>query len=206
MISLIRSSFVLTSPDNTHCPVSDRPEFVFIGRSNVGKSSLINTLCAKKEFAKTSAKPGKTQLINYFSVETADSNDQHQQRYLVDLPGYGYARSSRNQRHEWALMIQEYLLKRESITHIFVLIDSRHLPQAIDLDFVDWLSKTGRTYTLVFTKSDKTKAKELSTNVKAFIVAVSKIITVLPGYYITSALNPLSIQEILTEIHQLCEK
>jgi len=132
-MSIISAKFITSSPQWQKCPPADRPEFVFIGRSNVGKSSLINSLCNKKDLAKISVKPGKTQLINHFTITSEDDEKNPKNRYLVDLPGYGYAKVSKNARLDWEDMITDYLLLRESIAQIFVLVDSSIPPQAIDL-------------------------------------------------------------------------
>src|SRR6201989_635707 len=145
---VIRSSvYVISSPDYTKCPAPDRPEYAFIGRSNVGKSSLINMLCNNEKLAKTSRTPGKTQLINHFNI-----NDEW---YIVDLPGYGFAKVSMSDRRRWEQMIENYLRRRENLVTVFVLIDSRHGPQKIDLEFADKLRKWNVPFCLVFTKSDK---------------------------------------------------
>src|SRR5438045_6248567 len=145
---IIRSaSYLISSPDFKQCPKADRPEYAFIGRSNVGKSSLINMLTGRTSLAKTSVKPGKTQLINHFMI-----NDQW---YLVDLPGYGWAKVSRDSREKWDVMIREYLKERENLMCIFLLIDSRLEPQQIDLDFMQWMGNSGIPFVIVFTKADK---------------------------------------------------
>ena len=125
--------YVISSPDYTKCPKPDRPEYAFIGRSNVGKSSLINMLCNSEKLAKTSGSPGKTQLINHFNIDDS--------WYIVDLPGYGFAKVSQNQRKQWEKMIEDYLRKRENLVNVFILLDSRHSPQKIDLEFVNKLGK-----------------------------------------------------------------
>ena len=132
-MEIIAASYLISSPSVDKCPTPDRPEYAFIGRSNVGKSSLINMLCNKKELAKVSASPGKTQLINHFNI----TSDNRKEWYLVDLPGYGFAKVSQTQRKSWQKMIEGYVRKRETLTTLFALIDSRHEPQKIDLDFVN---------------------------------------------------------------------
>jgi GTP-binding protein len=156
-----------------HCPDPDRPEYAFIGRSNVGKSSLINAICKRKTLVLTSPKPGKTQLMNFFNITTEDDKTRSTSRYLVDLPGYGYARVSKEKRAQFEDMIIDYLTKRPSLTHIFVLIDVRLKPQQIDLEFVTRLSQQDKPYCLVFTKSDKATQKDISTNIKLFITALN---------------------------------
>jgi len=138
----IRSAkYVISSPDIQSCPAAERPEYAFIGRSNVGKSSLINMLVDIDKLAKTSAAPGKTQLINHFDIESISSSKVVSKWYLVDLPGYGFAKVSLAQRKKWEKMIEDYLRKRETLAHVFILIDSRHSPQKLDLDFVNNLGK-----------------------------------------------------------------
>jgi GTP-binding protein len=155
------AAYVISSPDHTKSPAPDRPEYAFIGRSNVGKSSLINMLVGNDKLAKTSATPGKTQLINHFSI-----NDEW---YIVDLPGYGFAKVSQSERRRWEQMIENYLRKRENLVTVFVLIDSRHSPQKIDLEFLERLRKWNIPFCLVFTKSDKENQRTVSKNVKDFL-------------------------------------
>src|SRR5215469_14231213 len=158
----IRSSvYVISSPDHTKSPPPDRPEYAFIGRSNVGKSSLINMLCNNDKLAKTSGTPGKTQLINHFNI-----NDEW---YIVDLPGYGFAKVSQSQRKKWEKMIEDYLRKRPNLVNVFVLLDSRHSPQKIDLGFIDTPGEWQVPFCLVFTKADKENQRTVSLNVKAFL-------------------------------------
>ena len=165
--------YLISSPDYTKCPIPDRPEYAFIGRSNVGKSSLINMLCNNDKLAKTSNSPGKTQMINHFEitssppaplqkvergdkVEKGDKAGRRDMRwYLVDLPGYGFAKISQRSRRRWEQMIENYLRKRENLQQVFVLIDSRHSPQKIDIEFLSQLRTWDVPFTLVFTKSDK---------------------------------------------------
>ena len=177
---VIRSAtYLISSPDFSGCPAPDKPEFAFIGRSNVGKSSLINMLADNHKLAKTSSTPGKTQLINHFVV-----NDEW---YLVDLPGYGFAKVSQSSRNRWEQMIENYLRKRENLVNVFVLIDSRHSPQKIDLDFINQLGKWEVPFCLVFTKSDKETQKTVSENVKAFLNRMRETWQFLPQHFVTSA-------------------
>src|SRR5947209_11372434 len=155
-----KAEYLISSASYEQCPKPDRPEYAFIGRSNVGKSSLINMLTNKKELAKISRTPGKTQLINHFNIKSDDKKDW----YLVDLPGYGYAKRSQSQRKTWQKMIQDYLLKRENLVNLFLLIDSRHKPQTIDLEFVNQLGSWRIPFSLVFTKADKTTQRESANN------------------------------------------
>ena len=153
-MKIVSADFVGSSTDWRKCPETHRPEFAFIGRSNVGKSSLINMLVDRKKLAKTSSTPGKTQTINHFIVNN--------QWYLVDLPGYGYASASRAARFEWGNMIEEYLKHRENLFCTFILLDSRLKPQAIDLDFIAWMGSHHLPLVLLLTKSDKIKQQELA--------------------------------------------
>lgn len=168
---IIKSAkYIISNPDYTKCPKPDRPEYAFIGRSNVGKSSLINMLCDNHKLAKTSGTPGKTQLINHFEIESASSSSIGKtiSWYLVDLPGYGFAKVSQNARNRWEQMIENYLRKRENLMNVFILIDSRHESQKIDLEFVNQLGKWEIPFCLAFTKADKETQKVVSKNVKDF--------------------------------------
>src|SRR4051812_3170924 len=150
------ASYLISSPEIALCPKPDRPEYAFIGRSNVGKSSLINMICNIQKLAKTSASPGKTQMINHFEIQSiSKDNGPVSKWYLVDLPGYGYAKVSISNRKKWERMIEDYLLKRENLVNVFILIDSRHSAQAPDLEFINKLGKWNIPFTLVFTKTDK---------------------------------------------------
>src|SRR6476619_3843437 len=151
------SEYVISSPDFTKCPTPDRPEYAFIGRSNVGKSSLINMLTNNDKLAKTSNSPGKTQMINHFEITSnIKAGDVDEIKwYLVDLPGYGFAKISQSSRRRWEQMTENYLRKRENLVNVFVLIDSRHTPQKLDLDFINQLGEWGIPFSLVFTKADK---------------------------------------------------
>jgi GTP-binding protein len=179
------AKYVISSPDYKQCPPPDRAEYAFIGRSNVGKSSLINMLCNKKTLAKTSSAPGKTQLINHFDVF---SNDK-KKWYLVDLPGYGYAKVSQTDRRRWEQMIENYIRKRENLVCLFVLIDSRHEPQKVDYEFLNDLGKWEVPYVIVFTKSDKNKPGATARNVKAFLDGMKEYWEELPPWFVSSALT-----------------
>ncbi|HMZ46016.1 MAG TPA: ribosome biogenesis GTP-binding protein YihA/YsxC [Chitinophagaceae bacterium] len=172
------AKYLISSPTFDKCPVADKPEFAFIGRSNVGKSSLINMLVNQKNLAKTSGTPGKTQLINHFIV-----NDSW---YLVDLPGYGYAKRSQKDRNRWEQMIEHYMRKRENLINVFVLIDSRHSPQKNDLDFLDKLGKWQIPFVLVFTKADKEKPLVVKRNEQLFLNKMRETWQFLPQSFITS--------------------
>ncbi len=173
------AEFVISCSDYRKCPKEAFPEYAFIGRSNVGKSSLINMLTNHKGLAKTSSQPGKTQLINHFII--------NKNWFLVDLPGYGYARSSRESRKKWAKMIEEYILKRENLINTFVLLDSRLSPQQIDLDFIEFLGENGVPFALVFTKCDKCKQNELAKNVSQFKNKLKETWEELPLIFLTSS-------------------
>lgn len=192
------SAYVISSPDYTKCPKPDRPEYAFIGRSNVGKSSLINMLTGNEKLAKTSRTPGKTQLINHFNI-----NDKW---YLVDLPGYGFAKRSQKERNRWEQMIEEYLRKRESLVAVFVLIDSRHNPQKIDLEFVDKLRKWQIPFCLVFTKADKENQRTVAANVKAFLDKMRETWQFLPQHFVTSAVKKMGRDKILHLIAEMNEE
>lgn len=187
--------FTVSSPGYRKCPDDGRPEYAFIGRSNVGKSSLINMLTGVKGLAKTSGRPGKTQLINHFLI-----NDEW---YLVDLPGYGYARTSKSSRTQWSTMMRDYFLHRKALTSVFVLIDSRIPPQAIDLDFIGFLGRAGVPLALVFTKTDKEKQREVMANIKAMKKALSETWEQLPMMFLTSSLTGHGREAVLDYIDSI---
>lgn len=187
--------FLKSATDYRKCPNPTLPEYAFIGRSNVGKSSLINKLTGSSHLAKTSSKPGKTQLINHFLINN--------EWYLVDLPGYGFAKVSKTIREEWDKMIQQYLKKRENLQCVFVLIDSRIEPQDSDLQFMEWLGISGIAFAMVFTKADKqTKNKTLSL-IKEYKIKMSEIWEEIPPYFITSAETGEGRDEILKFIEEI---
>jgi GTP-binding protein len=190
------ASYLISNADYAQCPQPDRPEYGFIGRSNVGKSSLINMLCNKKALAKTSSAPGKTQLINHFEIVSTDKKKW----YLVDLPGYGYAKVSQTSRRRWEQMIENYIRKRENLASLFVLIDSRHEPQKIDIEFINDLGKWGIPFAIVFTKADKNKAGATVRNVKSFITALKEFWEEAPPFFVTSALSSEGRQLLLDYI------
>ncbi len=199
------AQYVISSPDYTQAPKPDRPEYAFIGRSNVGKSSLINMLCNNQKLAKTSAAPGKTQLINHFEI--VSTNEQSEQKwYLVDLPGYGFAKVSQSSRRRWEQMIENYLRKRENLANVFLLIDGRHSPQKIDLNFINQLGKWEVPFTLVFTKADKETQRTVSKNVKDFLEAMRKDWQFLPQHFVTSATKKLGREKILKTIGEMNEQ
>jgi len=187
------AKYIISSPSFDKCPKPDKPEFAFIGRSNVGKSSLINMLVKQKNLAKTSSTPGKTQLINHFEI--------NESWYLVDLPGYGYAKVAQNDRRRWEQMIENYLRKRENLVNIFVLIDSRHKPQKIDLAFANQLGKWEIPFTVVFTKSDKEKPGVVQRNVTAFLDAMREEWEFLPQSFVTSAEKNMGREDVLDFIN-----
>jgi GTP-binding protein len=197
------AKYIISSPGFESCPKPDRPEYAFIGRSNVGKSSLINMLCNKKNLAKISSTPGKTQLINHFEILSSSKTKKEISWYLVDLPGYGFAKISQSSRRRWEQMIENYLRKRENLQNVFVLIDSRLSPQDIDFEFINKLGKWQIPFSLVFTKSDKNKESQTEKNVSAFLRELIKNWDPLPEHFISSALTGLGREGILSTINQL---
>lgn len=187
--------FVMSNSDVQKCPDPDRPEYAFIGRSNVGKSSLINMLMQRKKLAKTSSTPGKTQLINHYMV-----NDEW---YLVDLPGYGYAKMPLKEKEKLEKMISNYILERKNVVNVFVLIDSRHNPQQIDLEFMEWLGESGIPFIMVFTKSDKLKKSEVDRNLSQYNLKMLESWEELPMQYLTSTEKGTGREELLTCIANL---
>ncbi|RNA61115.1 YihA family ribosome biogenesis GTP-binding protein [Chryseobacterium nematophagum] len=186
------ADFVKSSGKWQECPEPNIPEYAFIGRSNVGKSSLINAMMNKKDLAKTSQTPGKTQLINHFLV-----NDSW---YLTDLPGYGYAKVSKVQRKDFEKLITNYILNRRNLVNLFVLIDARHNPQKIDLEFIQWCGESGIPFSIIFTKSDKLKGNAVVKNVEAYKAELHRTWEDLPELYITSAEKKQGCDEILNFI------
>lgn len=200
-----KAEYLISSPSFEKCPVPDRPEYAFIGRSNVGKSSLINMLCNNEKLAKTSNSPGKTQMINHFEITSVPKAGDHKETkwYLIDLPGYGFAKISQTSRRRWEQMIENYLRKRENLVDVFVLIDSRHSPQKIDLEFVQKLVMWGVPITLVFTKSDKEKQRIVSKNVKSFLESLRETQQFLPQHFVTSAIKKTGREKILDLISEM---
>lgn len=193
----IRSaSFVISNTDLNKCPSDPIPEYAFIGRSNVGKSSLINTLCERKSLAKTSGRPGKTQLINHFKVNN--------NWFLVDLPGYGYARTSKSTKKSFQKLITRYFEKRKQLISAFVLIDIRHEPQPIDLAFMEWLGENYIPFAIVFTKADKVKPKAQERKIEAYLDhMLQQAWEEAPPYFVTSSLHRSGRDELLQYIDQL---
>lgn len=189
------AQFIVSNSDVAKCPAADRPEYAFIGRSNVGKSSLINMLTNKRALAKTSGTPGKTQLINHFLI--------NKEWYLVDLPGYGYAKVPKSERLKWEKFLKRYILKRENLYCLFVLIDSRHKAQKVDLDFMEWLGVSGIPFSIIFTKTDKLKPEELQANLKAYEEKMFETWDTMPGYFASSAESSAGKDEILNFIEEV---
>jgi GTP-binding protein len=203
-MEITSAKYNISSALVTQCPKPDRPEYAFIGRSNVGKSSLINLLTKQKNLAKTSGTPGKTQLINHFDIESSGALKGPKEKwYLVDLPGYGYAKRSISDRNRWEQMIDGYLRKRENLMQVFVLIDSRHTPQKNDLEFVNQLDHWQIPFSLIFTKSDKEKPGVVVRNVQAFMDKLRETWQFLPRHYVTSAEKKIGREEILVLLQQM---
>jgi GTP-binding protein len=208
---IIKSAkYIISSPDFEKCPVPDKKEYAFIGRSNVGKSSLINMLTGNDKLAKTSATPGKTQLINHFEITSASAinnskEGQNFKWFLVDLPGYGFAKVSIRSRRRWEQMIEGYLRKRENLVMVFVLLDARHSPQKIDLDFINQLDKWEIPFTMIFTKADKETQAVVAKNVKLFLDRLRKTWQFLPQHFVSSANKKLGKDKILKLIDETNE-
>ncbi|MDC3050808.1 ribosome biogenesis GTP-binding protein YihA/YsxC [Bacteroidota bacterium] len=190
-MDVFKSEFISSSPNVKSCPYEFIPEYPFIGRSNVGKSSLINSICQKKNIAKTSRKPGKTKLINHFKINNS--------WYLTDLPGYGYANVSKTLKKNIDIIIEDYFLYRKQIRLIFLIIDIRHDPLEIDLTFISWLISQGKRFTLIFSKCDKLKNEEVQA--QKYIMKIKKKFNETPKYFITSSKKKVGIKEILTHIN-----
>ena len=193
--AIISAEFTVSNTDYKKCPEGSMPEYAFIGRSNVGKSSLINMLCNKKGLAMTSSKPGKTLLINHFIINN--------EWYLVDLPGYGYASTGKNMRDQLKKMIESYILEREQLVNLFVLIDSRHEPQQIDLEFMEWLGISGIPFSIVFTKMDKQSATRGKENIESYKAKLLETWENLPPVFLTSSESKLGREELLGYINRL---
>lgn len=192
----IRSaSFVISNTDYKKSPEGNKPEYAFIGRSNVGKSSLINALTNRKNLAMTSQTPGKTMLINHFMI-----NDEW---YLVDLPGYGYAKRGKDKREKFSQIIQSYILGREQLTNLFVLIDSRIEPQKIDLEFMDWLGTKEVPFSIIFTKLDKLKKSQIKLNIDSYKSKLLETWEELPPIFVSSSVTGVGREEILSYIEAI---
>ncbi len=191
-MAIRQSKFVISNTDVEQCPRGNLPEYAFIGRSNVGKSSLINMLANRKKLAMTSSQPGKTKLINHFLM--------NESWYLVDLPGYGYAREGKRTRDTFGRIITEYMQKRVQLTCVFVLIDVRHAPQKIDLEFINWLGEEGMPLSIVFTKADKLSQVKVSANVNAYKEALGEVWEELPPLFVSSSFKRKGREELLAYI------
>lgn len=197
-MEIIHADYSASYPKVTMCPKDQKPEYAFIGRSNVGKSSLINMIVGRKELARVSKKPGKTQMINYYII--------NKEWYLVDLPGYGYAKRSKTKRNEWRKMIEGYLQRRENLQCAFVLIDVNVPPQQIDIDFVNWLGQARVPFVIVYTKTDRPKPEELNPNIEKIRAALLEHWNELPQQFITSSNKRTGRDEILEMIEIVNEK
>ncbi|MFO7863053.1 MAG: ribosome biogenesis GTP-binding protein YihA/YsxC [Salinivirgaceae bacterium] len=193
-----KATFITSSQDYSKCPDHQLTEFAFIGRSNVGKSSLINMITNQKRLAKISGKPGKTLLINHFLM-----NDKW---YLVDLPGYGFARIPIAIKRKLQQMIESYILKRENLTQLFILIDSRHPPMKVDIDFINWVGEQGVPFALIFTKSDKSKKRELDNVLHLYEERLKESWDELPRIFVTSATSGEGRTEVLKHIQEVIEQ
>lgn len=188
------ANFVISASDVSGCPAPDMPEYAFIGRSNVGKSSLINMLTGRKKLAKISSTPGKTMLINHFKINN--------NWYLVDLPGYGFAKRSKSERSKWEKMIRKYILNRPSLLTLFLLIDIRIEPQQIDLDFIDWLGISNAPFVITFTKSDKLKLSQIDNNLRKYKNKLQETWEELPPIIVTSSSTDLGKDDVLNFIER----
>lgn len=194
-MEITSAEFVISNTDVKKCPAGIFPEYAFIGRSNVGKSSLINMLTSRKGLAMTSATPGKTMLINHFLI--------NKNWYLVDLPGYGYAQRGQKGKDQIRTIIEDYILEREQMTNLFVLIDSRLEPQKIDLEFIEWLGENGIPFAIIFTKADKLKGGRLKMNINSYLRELGKQWEELPPYFISSSEDRTGRAEILDYIENI---
>lgn len=194
-MEITSAEFIISNVNIEKCPAGNRPEYAFIGRSNVGKSSLINMLTGRKSLAMTSATPGKTILINHFLV--------NKEWFIVDLPGYGFAKRGQKGKQQIQKIIEDYILEREQMTNLFVLVDSRLEPQKIDLEFIEWLGENGIPFAIVFTKADKLKGGRLNQNIQSYLKQLSEQWEELPPYFITSSETGLGRKELLDYIEEI---
>ncbi len=200
-MKITQISFTCSSPSVSACPAEEMPEFAFIGRSNVGKSSLINMLAGMKALAKVSSTPGKTRMINHFLVQSVPAGTTTSASwFLVDLPGYGFARLSKSEREKFPTLIRNYLQKRETLALTFVLIDSRHTPQQIDLEFMNWLGDNGIGFVILFTKTDKLSKNQLQQNIQVYRDILSAGWSELPAMICTSSETKAGREELLETI------
>jgi GTP-binding protein len=194
-MKITSAEFVISNSDVTKCPNNSFPEYAFIGRSNVGKSSLINMLTNRKKLAKTSGKPGKTQLINHFLI--------NKNWHLVDLPGYGYAKVSKSAKKTFQKFITDYFSKRKQLVSAFVLIDIRHKPQPLDLEFMQWLGENLIPFSIVFTKADKLKPKAIEKHIKDYKNILLETWEEMPNYFVTSSSKGIGKEEVLEYIDSI---
>ena len=194
-MKITSAEFVMSNSDVAKCPKNNLPEYAFIGRSNVGKSSLINMLVQRKSLAKTSGRPGKTQLINHFLI--------NKNWYLVDLPGYGYARVSKSSKKTFQKFITNYFEKRQQLVLGFVLIDSRHEPQPIDLEFMEWMGQSQIPFSIIFTKADKLRPNALTRNLEVYTQKMLETWEEMPQYFVTSSSNGDGRDELLAYIDRI---
>ena len=194
-MNVANAEFVVSNTNVEQCPKTKLPEYAFIGRSNVGKSSLINMLCNKKKLAKTSSRPGKTQLINHFLI--------NKQWYLVDLPGYGYTRTSKVQKKTFQKFITDYLIRRKELISTFLLIDLRHKPQPLDLKYMRWLGKNLIPFSIIFTKADKLKEIEINVHILKYLDDIRKDWEEIPQHFITSSEKKIGKSELLNYIDEI---
>ncbi|NOU61460.1 ribosome biogenesis GTP-binding protein YihA/YsxC [Marinifilum caeruleilacunae] len=193
-MNITAAEFVMSNSDVKKCPKPDKPEYAFIGRSNVGKSSLINMITNNKNLAKTSSKPGKTQLVNHFLI--------NKDWYLVDLPGYGFAKVAKNTKQRFSRLIFKYIESRPNLVTLFVLIDSRHEPQAKDTEFMEWLGINGIPFSIIFTKADKLTKRKLSESIDTYKKVMLETWEEMPPYFISSSSSGLGKDEILDYIEE----
>ena len=192
------AKFIKSSSNISECPQKDYPEFIFLGRSNVGKSSLINMLLGRKKLSKISSKPGKTQLINHFLI--------NENLYFVDLPGYGWAKTSKSNRQNWDIMTKNFLLKSDKLSLIFILIDIRIDPQKIDINYINYIGKNKLPLNIIFTKSDKISKSSIKESVDSFFNELSNYWSPLPNYFISSSKTGVGREEILNYIHDIIQR
>lgn len=194
-MKITKSQFVISNTDVSKCPKGNKPEYAFIGRSNVGKSSLINMLADRKKLAMTSSQPGKTKLINHFLM--------NEEWHLVDLPGYGYAKTGKSTRESFGRIITDYMQNREQLISVFVLVDVRHKPQTIDIEFINWLGEEEVPLAIIFTKADKLSTVQLAKNIHEYKERLLEIWEELPDIFVTSATKRKGKEEVLDYIDSI---